>query len=811
MTLRPQRRHPPAARAAATLAQAAALAAAVLCTPPAAARAAEWTLEHTLAVVRERDPGVRAAQATGDAGRAQAAQTWAMLAPHVSVSSGFTRSDDPALLFSQKLWQGRFTPADFAVDRLNQPAPQSALQWGLAVDQPLWNGGRELTVPGLAGRYRRAATGMEQAAVADRLLGAVEAFVGAVRAREELRSAELALGAADAMRAAASERFRMGQVSELDTLRAAARQQQARVRSLGARRGLAVAIDRVGRLVQESITPDELVAPEALDAAPDRATTARGELAAAREGAAALATESRTAALRLLPSLNSRFALTQYRPWDTGTFERRWMVALAAELPIFDGAQRVNEWRAARARATAATRASAGARARPRRGARRRARRGRGHAREPRRRARRACRRRRGAAARRTALPRRPPPAHRTARRRCRGRGCPRRGDRSLDRGGARALPTPPRPGRPAMTTNPFPRAAAIALLAGLAAGCGHSGRESAAPATGPAVTVTVMRASAGAGETLVLPARVTAREEITLTARLAARLTALPLREGDHFRSGQTLATFDAPETRAALEGARAGLAAATVARDLARRQEQRMDSLYAARVAALRELEGAQAERRAAEAGWAQARAQVDQMQSGVTLEAPFDGVIVRRHADVGTTVGPGQPVLDLRSLGVGEIAAAVPESELGRLANPRAEVQVGDGAWQPATLSRVDGMTDFATRSRIARFRPGARIALEAGAFARVRLAALPHAAGRGSDSTPRPLTVPSRALVRRGGLTGVYVVEDGVARLRWLRVGRESAGAIEVLAGLDGREAVILEPTGLADGRPVKVAS
>jgi RND family efflux transporter MFP subunit len=355
-------------------------------------------------------------------------------------------------------------------------------------------------------------------------------------------------------------------------------------------------------------------------------------------------------------------------------------------------------------------------------------------------------------------------------------------------------------------TTTPL---ALLALVATLGAGCG--GRT--APPTadgGPAVAVTVLRAATAGGSTLVLPARINARDEVTLTARLAATLTALPVREGDHFRRGQALATFDATETRAALEGARAGLAAATLGRDLARRQESRMDSLYAARVAALRELEGAQAERRAAEAGWAQARAQVDQMQSGVTLEAPFDGVVVRRHADPGATVGPGQPLLDLRSSDVGEIAASVPESELPRLLHGRAEYQVGDGAWRPATLSRVDGMTDFATRSRMARFRPGGHETLEPGAFARVRLTSDVTTAGRDDGSAPRPLTVPSRALVRRGALVGVYVAEDGIARLRWLRIGRASGESVEVLAGLEPGDAVIAAPAGLSDGRAVKVA-
>jgi RND family efflux transporter MFP subunit len=362
------------------------------------------------------------------------------------------------------------------------------------------------------------------------------------------------------------------------------------------------------------------------------------------------------------------------------------------------------------------------------------------------------------------------------------------------------------------MTKTPVARATASMALLALAAlaavatnGCGGSPSNKEAASTATPVNVSVMRAGAAAGDALVLPARVTARDEVTLTARLAARLTALPLREGDRFHKGEALARFDAPETHAAMEGARAGLAAATLARDLARKQEARMDSLFASRVAALRELEGAQADRRAAEAAWAQARAQVDQMASGTTLEAPFDGVVVRRHADLGATVGPGQPLLDIRSNEVGEITASVPESELARLTGAHPEYQIGEGPWQSAVLLRVDGMTDFATRSRVARFRPAQGTALEAGAFGRVRLAG-----GKQSATNPT-LTVPVPALVIRGGLSGVFVAENGVARLRWLRVGRTNGGAIEVLAGLDPTDAVIVNPAGLSDGRPVRVAS
>ena len=61
------------------------------------------------------------------------------------------------------------------------------------------------------------------------------------------------------------------------------------------------------------------------------------------------------------------------------------------------------------------------------------------------------------------------------------------------------------------------------------------------------------------------------------------------------------------------------------------------------------------------------------------------------------------------------------------------------------------------------------------------------------------------------MRRGSLSGVFVAENGVARLRWLRIGRETSGDVEVLAGLGAGDAVIADPAGLEDGRAVKVAS
>ena len=355
-----------------------------------------------------------------------------------------------------------------------------------------------------------------------------------------------------------------------------------------------------------------------------------------------------------------------------------------------------------------------------------------------------------------------------------------------------------------------------LLIAASAPAGCGRHPEEGSGGAWKAGREVSVLQVESEAeGSGLTLPARVTAREEVTVSATLAGRVTALPYAEGQRFDAGATLARFDAPETREAVAAARAGAEAAALRLDLARKQEGRLDSLYADRVAALRELEIARSERRAAEAADAEARAAEAALRAGAEVPAPFDGVVVRRHVDAGASVGPGQPLLDIRSLGPGEIVAAVPEAAVPRLKDARLAFQTADGVWHPAVLARVDGMTDFTTRTRNARFRPAERgTRLDPGAFARVRIepprdATMRTGPGGKTESASQPLTIPSRCLVRRGGLSGVFVVRDGRATLRWLRLGRADSLAAEVLAGLSPGEAVVLDPGDLADGEPVTV--
>jgi outer membrane protein len=352
-----------------------ALVALACCVSPKPAAAEPWTLARVLEAVRVQHPSARAAHSSAEAGREAADAAFSALSPRIALEANATRTDDPAILFTQRLRQGRFSDDDFALEQLNDPAARGALDAGLVVDLPLWNGGAEVTAPAVAGHLDRAAAAQEEAGIAATLLRAVETYVEAVRARDALAADSIALAAAAERRRVAAELYRNDLTPEVDTLRAAASWGEARVAALDGVRRASVALARLSLLVGEDVRAEDVAVGEAAgtaeeigatdaadpigeivrtgesDALPD--ASRRGELRAASAYADRLDVEAERAGYQLLPSLNSRGSVTYYRPWDEGG-ARRWAVGVALSLPIWDGTRRLSEWRLAQARAAAA-------------------------------------------------------------------------------------------------------------------------------------------------------------------------------------------------------------------------------------------------------------------------------------------------------------------------------------------------------------------------------------------------------------------------------------------------------------------------
>jgi RND family efflux transporter MFP subunit len=170
---------------------------------------------------------------------------------------------------------------------------------------------------------------------------------------------------------------------------------------------------------------------------------------------------------------------------------------------------------------------------------------------------------------------------------------------------------------------------------------------------------------------------------------------------------------------------------------------------------------------------------------------VTAPYAARIARIDVETGTTVLPGTPLLVLDRAGGWQVRFDCPEALAGRLA-PGTVLEVEVPALRrtfPATVSEVQPAADPATRSFQAKAALPDDPQLAAGLFARAALAA----------TATDTLLLPSSAIVTRGQLTGVYVVEEGRLRLRMVKTGRTVGDRVEILAGLTAGQQVVVSGT------------
>jgi len=315
-------------------------------------------------------------------------------------------------------------------------------------------------------------------------------------------------------------------------------------------------------------------------------------------------------------------------------------------------------------------------------------------------------------------------------------------------------------------------------------------------------------------------------------TAAIAARVVA-PVREvrvlpGDRVRKGQVLVVLDGDDLAAAARAARSAAVAADqgakasaaelqaeeAALTLARASHDRIAALQARRSATLQELDEAIATLRSAEARVEGASARVLQARSTLdgaraasdrakitdsftTIAAPFDGVVTEKMVEPGNLASPDRPLLRLEDTSEFRLEVRVDESHAEEI-RKGASVPVFLGTAASAvngTVVEVSRAVDADARAFVVKIALPDVPGLRSGAFGKARFRA----------SARRALTIPASAIVRRGQLTSVFVIDSGRARTRLVNVSES-----EVLAGLTESELVILSPpAGLIDGRRVTV--
>jgi RND family efflux transporter MFP subunit len=262
--------------------------------------------------------------------------------------------------------------------------------------------------------------------------------------------------------------------------------------------------------------------------------------------------------------------------------------------------------------------------------------------------------------------------------------------------------------------------------------------------------------------------------------------------------RVEQAIAGID--QARQGVEQARSGIAQAQAGVNQAQAGIKRAQ---AAQSQAQAQVQQARAAINQARAQVEQARANKSQVTANLdygTVTAPFNGVVTRKHTEVGAMAGAGQPIVTLENTTKQRFSVDVPESYIS-------QIKQGD-----LVKIRLDPIKQV-INGKVDRLIPAAnpnshsfniKIALSSsglisGMFGRLEI----------PGTTRQGISVPTTALIRRGQLEGVYAIDaDNRALLRWVKTGKVHNGYVEIVSGLSSGDRVITSNLSqLQDGQAV----
>ncbi len=354
-----------------------------------------------------------------------------------------------------------------------------------------------------------------------------------------------------------------------------------------------------------------------------------------------------------------------------------------------------------------------------------------------------------------------------------------------------------------------FKGAIARLIIAGMFAGAAGCGRgENKPPEAEPPVIKGVTLAKV---EFTTSPAlfeatgTVRARNSATLSARIPGAVSKILVKEGDRVIRGKLLMTLEALESTAGASGAAYAVDEAKRAVDEAMARKKLADvtfdryaKLYGEQAATKQEFDTRKAERDMAEQGLSMANARLARARetaraagavAGYTrIVSPLAGIVSAKPVDVGATVFPGSPLVTVEEEGKFRLEVSTPESLLGRIKVGQAVPVSLDGVNEggEGTVAEIVPKVDPVSRTFTVKLdipSGGAR----SGRFGR---AMLPIGEKKG-------ITVPGSAIMERGQLTSVWVVDPrNIARMRLVKPGNAYGNRVEILAGLAGGERIVV---------------
>src|SRR5881628_2492182 len=312
----------------------------------------------------------------------------------------------------------------------------------------------------------------------------------------------------------------------------------------------------------------------------------------------------------------------------------------------------------------------------------------------------------------------------------------------------------------------------------------------------------------------ILLPGTTQAFTDAPIFARTNGYVKAWYFDIGAHVKQGQLLAEIESPEVDQQLQQARADLETAQANLRQAQITADRWQALLETDSVSKQETDQAvsalSAMKATVNSNVANVR-RLEQLQAFEKIGAPFDGVITARNVDIGVLINAGsntsgRELFHMTAIHTLRVFVAVPEV-YSRAARP--------GSTATLTLDEFPGRSFKGTLMRNANsIDPASRTLLVEVDVDNPRGELLPGAYVFVHLELPKQVasaTVPANALLFRAEGLQVAVVQDGRAQLVPVTIGRDYGTTVEIAAGLQPTDQVIVAPSdSLTSGTPVRIA-
>jgi len=309
----------------------------------------------------------------------------------------------------------------------------------------------------------------------------------------------------------------------------------------------------------------------------------------------------------------------------------------------------------------------------------------------------------------------------------------------------------------------------------------------------------------------IAIDAKVEAVNQTTLTAQTNGQIAAIYFDGGDHVKAGEILVKLKDKNQKAGYEAAVAALKATKTELDDARRSFERTKSIFAKKLTSQESLDSAKARLNIAKANneAAQARLNAAEEQLNYTLiEAPYSGIVLERHVNLGEIVSPGTPLFSGTSLNQIKVVAQIPQVDMPlvkhyadaliELPQVNVDSSIHLSAETPNENIHItgDAISFYAYASansstfKVKLKLPEQSFNLYPGMYLKTHF----------KIGSIKVILVPTQAIVKRAELRAVYVQDaQGKLHLRQIRVGKIlDQQFTQVVSGLDANETIILNP-------------